>query len=382
VASKTTDVIIIGGGVMGCSIAYHLAASGVQAVVVERLSQVGAGSTGLCSGGVRHQFSHPLNVELSIASIRKLLTFEEEFNQAIDLHQDGYLFLLTTEELVDTYTSSVAMQQHLGVDSRMLTPQEIADLTPSLNMEGIRAGAYCPDDGVIDPHGVTEGYARRARKLGTEIKLDSEVISVGTTGNRIESVTTTDGAIFAPIVVNAAGPWSAAIGEMAGVRVPVQPYPRYVWVTRDFEHRPQRWTMVIDAETTFYFHREGEGVLMGMGDPAEQPSFNDEVDWAFLEKLTATGVARYPALAEASILSAWAGLYEVTPDHNALLGPTPELEGFFLATGFSGHGFMHGPIIGEIIADLIVGRQPSIDISAFRPDRFSDESEATEVNVV
>jgi sarcosine oxidase subunit beta len=380
--ATTTDVIVIGGGVMGCSIACHLATSGARVVLIERLAQVGAGATGLCSGGVRHQFSHPLNVQLSIASIGKLLAFEQELGQPIDLRQDGYLFLLTTKELVDDYTSSVAMQQQLGVDSRLLTPNEIVDLTPPLNMEDVLAGAFCPHDGVVDPHGVTAGYARRARELGVEIRLDSEVVSIQTEAGRVSGVTTPDGLISAPVVVNAAGPWAAAIGEMAGVTVPVRPYPRYVWVTRSFENRPQRSTMVIDAETTFYFHREGEGVLMGMGDREETPSFDDEVDWTFLERLTETGVARYPALAEASVLTAWAGLYEVTPDHNALLGQSPELDGFYLATGFSGHGFMHGPIVGEIIADLIVGRDPEIDVSAFRPDRFTGTPAAPEKNVV
>jgi sarcosine oxidase subunit beta len=379
---ETYDVIVVGGGVMGCSIAYHLAVRGADVVVLERLSQVGAGSTGLCSGGVRHQFSHSLNVELSIASIRKLVSFEEEFGQEIDFHQDGYLFLLTNDELVASYTESVSLQQRLGVRSEILDRQEIVELVPPLDLDDVVAGAYCRQDGVVDPNGVTAGYARAARSLGARIELDAEVISIITQKDRVTGVQTASDSFSAPVVVNAAGPWAAALGDMAGVVVPVQPYPRYVWVTRAFEHAPKNRLMVIDAATSFYFHREGDGVLMGMGESGEKSSFDHTVDWDFLARLTEVGARRYPALADASILTAWGGLYEVTPDHNPILGEAAALEGFYLATGFSGHGFMHGPIVGEIIADTILGREPAIDFSAFGPQRFSGAHLTSEANFV
>lgn len=379
---KSCDVVVVGAGVMGCSIAHHLAAQGAEVVVIDRLSQVGAGSTGLCSGGVRHQFSHPLNVELSIASLKKLEAFEAEFGQAIDFHRDGYLFLLTSPDLVDRYRKSVAMQQSLGVESKLIDVDEIERLTPPLNLDDVLAGAYCSRDGVVDPHGVTEGYARAARSSGAKFVLDTEVVDIDTESGTVQGVRVADERYSAPCVVNAAGPWSAAVGEMASVTIPVQPFPRYVWVTRAFEDAPRRWTMVIDAATSFYFHREGDGVLMGMGEADETPSFDDTVDWEFLPRLSEVAAARYPALAESSVLAAWCGLYEVTPDHNPILGEAPNLRGFYLATGFSGHGFMHGPIIGEIMADQILGNRPTIDVAPFGLSRFDQDRAAGEQNVV
>ncbi|MCP4901176.1 MAG: FAD-binding oxidoreductase [bacterium] len=379
---RTTDVVIVGAGVMGCSIAYHLAIQGTDVVVLDRLPQVGAGSTGLCSGGVRHQFSHPLNVQLSIESIRKLANFEDEIGQEIEFHRDGYLFLLTDNELVENYRDAVDMQQKLGVESRIVSVEEITQLTPPLALDDVIAAAYCPHDGVVDPHGVTSGYARAARKAGVQIVLDTDVTAVITNRDQVAGVETAKEMFSAPIIVNAAGPWAATIGEMAGLSVPVQPFPRYVWVTRGFENAPSDWRMVVDAASSFYFHREGEGVLMGMGAPDEVSSFDDHVDWSFLDRLIEVGTRRYPALADASIQTAWAGLYEVTPDHNPILGVAPNLDGYFMATGFSGHGFMHGPIVGEIIADQILGRQPRIDVSAFGLNRFSRTDLRTEQNVV
>jgi sarcosine oxidase subunit beta len=379
---KTADVVVIGGGVMGCSIAYHLALEKVSVVLLEREERLASGSTGRCSGGVRHQFSNPVNVRLSIASIHKLRAFEQELDYAVDLHQDGYLFLITREDSLRSFRESAAMQRSLGVCTEILPVEEVARLVSHVRLDDVLAGSFCPDDGIADPHGVTHGYARKARELGAKILMQMEATAIATDGRRITAVCTTAGPIATRTVVNAAGPWSATVGDMVGVPVPVLPFRRHVFITHAFPEVPSNRIMVIDFETSFYFHREGEGVLMGMGDPQEQSSFSEAVDWEFLDRLTDVGVRRYPPLAKASVRRAWAGLYETTPDANPILGEAPLLPGFFLATGFSGHGFMHGPVVGEILADLIVHRQPKIDVSCFGLDRFAGTSLRVEANVV
>ena len=379
---RSADVVVVGGGVMGCSIAYHLARQKVRVVVLEREPRLATGATGRCSGGVRHQFSNSANVQLSIASIRKLKNFAEELGCEIDLHQDGYLFLITKAESLEHFRASAAMQNALGVPTEILPVEKIGELVEHVNLKDVCAGSYCREDGVADPNGVTLGYAGKARELGAEIALENEVIGIRRDGSRIAAVCTRREEIATSVVVNAAGPWSAAVGEMAGVEVPVRPYRRHVFITHGFAEVPRNHLFVIDFDTTFYFHREGEGVLMGMSDPDEPSSFRDAVDWEFLDRVTEVGVRRFPPLANASIRRAWTGLYEVTPDANPILGEASQLSGFFLATGFSGHGFMHGPVVGELITDLILRRPPQIDISGFSLDRFALSKTRPEANVV
>jgi len=308
--------------------------------------------------------------------------FADELDCEIDLHQDGYLFLITEANSLEHFRASAAMQNALGVPTEILPPEKIAELIEHVNLEDVLAGSYCREDGVADPNGVTQGYASKARQLGAEIALESEVTAIKREGSRIAAVLTRSGEIATSVVVNAAGPWSAAIGEMAGLEVPVRPYRRHVFITHGFAEVPRNHLFVIDFDTSFYFHREGEGVLMGMSDPDEPSSFRDAVDWEFLDRVTEIGVRRFPPLANASIRRAWAGLYEVTPDANPILGEALQLPGFFLATGFSGHGFMHGPIVGELITDLILRRPPQIDISSFSLVRFSQSKRRSEANVV
>ena len=378
---KTADVIVVGGGVMGCSIAYHLSLQKCRVILLERDSQLATGSTGRCSGGIRHQFSNPVNVQLSIESIRKLKAFEQEIGCQIDLHQDGYLFLLTRPESVAEFSHSIAMQRHLGVESRLLDRKEVESLAPSVFLGDVLAGAYCPDDGIVDPYGVTAGYAAKARELGAEILLNQDVIAIDSFNGHVAGVRTQKAAFAAPVVVNAAGPWAAPLARLAGVTLPVAPYRRHVYITREFPEVPRTRLMVIDFETSFYFHREGQGVLMGMSDPSEPSSFTDTVEPAFLDQVIDVGVRRFPPLAAASIRRALAGLYEVTPDANPILDETP-LRGFYFAGGFSGHGFMHGPIVGELMAELILKQEPHIDLSGFSLERFSTETLPPESNVV
>jgi sarcosine oxidase, subunit beta len=373
---RAADVVIIGGGCMGASVAYHLARRGVTDVVlVEREPMLGAGSTGRNAGGVRHQFSNEANIRLSIESIALFERYKEEVGTDIDFHQDGYLFLLSTPASVEMFTANVALQQSLGVAVDWLDAAGAAALAPGLVADHVIGATFCQRDGIADPNGVTMGFAKSAQAAGVEIVRDTEVTGVLVEGGRIAGVETTGGSIAAPIVVNAAGPHARAIGRMAGLDVPVDPYRRHIFIAQP-PPAPGRWNvpasriMVIDFESTFYFHREGAGVLFGMGDPHETPTFDLTVQWDFLEKVTPVAARRLPALADAPIARAWAGLYEVTPDANPIIGAARDLPGFHLITGFSGHGFQHSPAAGRILADVITGRDPGMDLAPFALERF------------
>ena len=381
--TRTADVVIVGGGCMGASVAFHLTRLGISNVVlVERETQLGTGSTGRNAGGVRHQFSHDANILLSLESIAVLERFEEYTGFAAELHQDGYLFLLSTPPSVEAFQRNVTLQRSHGVDVDWLSAGDAARLAPGLSTEGVLGATFCQRDGIADPNGVTMGFARAAQANGAAVLRDTEVTGVITRDGRVRGVVTSRGSIEAPVVVNAAGAHARAIGRMAGVEVPVEPYRRHIFIANAATGVPQSRIMVIDFDTTFYFHREGKGVLFGMGDPNETPTFDTTVQWDFLPKVIEVAVGRLPALGEAAISHAWAGLYEVTPDANPLIGEAADLGGFFLITGFSGHGFQHSPAAGRILADLIASRDPKADLSAFAPDRFARQAGGGERYVV
>ena len=380
---RSAEVVIIGGGCMGASVAYHLARRGVTDVVlVERGQLLGTGSTGRNAGGVRHQFSNEANIRLSIESIGVLERFADEVGQPIDFHQDGYLFLLSAPASVETFRRNVALQRSLGVDVQWLDAQEAARLAPGLDASGVVGATFCQRDGIADPNGVTMGFAKTAQAAGVSIERDTEVTGIRVEAGRVAAVETTRGTIDTRRVVNAAGPHARLIGRMAGVEVPVDPYRRHIFIAA-FEgggmnaqgsgppRVPSSRIMVIDFDTTFYFHREGAGLLFGMGDPNEAPTFDTTVQWDFLPQVIDVAVTRLPALADASISHAWAGLYEVTPDANPIIGPADGVGGFYLINGFSGHGFQHCPAAGRLLADLITGRDPAFDLTPFAAERFT-----------
>jgi sarcosine oxidase subunit beta len=371
------DVVVVGGGVMGTSTAFHLAEAGVDVVLLER-DRLGAGSTSKAAGGVRAQFSDALNVALGARGLEAFADFGRRPGQEIDLRRHGYLFLLTRPEDAQAFEAAVALQNALGVPTRLLSRSEAATLAPGVTTDDVLAATFHPGDGWCAPESVVLGYASGARRHGARVLTGVEVLGLAPDGDGTR-VSTTVGALTAGAVVCAAGAWSGALGATAGVELPVTPLRRQILVTEPLPASleallPASMPMTIDAASTFYLHREGPGVLLGMSWERERPGFATDVDEAWLPDLTAAIARRVPALLDVGIAARWAGLYEITPDHNALLGEAaqPASGGRFLyATGFSGHGFLQGPAVGEILRDLYLGRTPFVDVSPLSADRFA-----------
>jgi sarcosine oxidase subunit beta len=371
--TRTADVVVVGGGVVGTSAAYHLAdARAGHVLVLERADHLAAGSTGACAGGFRYQFSSEVNVRLSRASIPMITGFTEEHGLPLDVAQHGYLFLVRTESLWRDFLAANRMHASVGVEADVLSPEEAVSLAPGISAEGLVGATYGPMDGIADPSGLTQGYATLARRAGAEIELGVEVQGVRSSNGRVLGVDTTAGPVDAGVVVNAAGPWAGRLASTVGVDLPLEPIPRHVLVTGPFPGAPERRTLVIDAETTFYFHREGAGVLMGMGGAAEVASFDTTPDEEFIaEELLPTAVRIFPPVEEAAIEHTWVGLYEMTPDRHPIIGQAPGVAGFYLANGFSGHGFQHAPVVGKLLAELIVeGAARTVDISNLGLERL------------
>ena len=383
---KTAEVVIIGAGVVGLSIAHHLARRGMTDVVVlEKETMVAMGSTGRCAGGFRHQFSTEINIRLSLLSVSKLERFAEELEQPIDFHQDGYLFLLQKPEDVESFRQNVSLQRRLGVPVEFIEPEEIQRVLPNteVTIDDVLAATYCEKDGVSDPAGVTEGYRRDALRRGVTISTDQEVVGIDIERGRISGLRTRTEQVSTGTVVNAAGPYAGMVGKMAGIDIPVVPLRRFIWTTKPFAKAPQRWTLVIDFASGFYFHRESGGVLFGMGNREEAPTFDVSVDWEFFDKVMEVAIHRFPPIADTAIKNAWAGSYETSPDAHPILGRVSGLSDFILANGFSGHGFQHAPAVGQLIAEEILdGKAHTLDISALSIDRFRKGSTEAELNVV
>jgi sarcosine oxidase subunit beta len=382
---QTADVVIVGGGVVGVSAAYHLASAGAGSVVlVERVDRLGTGSTGACAGGFRHQFGSRVNVLLSIESIRMITSFSEDHGLPLDVAQDGYLFLVKSQSVWDEFLETAEMQRSLGVEVNVLAPEKVAELIPGISTEGLVGATFGPNDGIADPAGLTEGYATLARRAGARIETGVEANALALTGDRVTGVMTSRGEISSPVVVNAAGVWAGRLCATAGIDLPLEPIPRHVVVTAGFPGAPDRRTLVVDIATSFYFHREGPGVLMGMGSPHEQPSFETVVDERFVaEELLPTAIRVLPPLEEAGVRSSWVGLYEMTPDRHPILGEAPGVKGLFLATGFSGHGFQHAPVVGKLLAEMILeGEAKTVDVSSLGLERFDQAGVKIETHVI
>jgi len=379
---NTAEVAIIGGGIMGVATAFYLAERGIKDVVLLEKDLVSQGSTGLSVGGIRQQFSHPANIRLSRQSMRVFGRFREEFGIDIGYHKAGYLFLAGKEETWRDFLASVETQRRLGVPVEILDQAEILSRWPYLNVSDVRGGTFCAEDGYADPYLVAMGFARSARSLGVRIEELTRVTAIRLKGDRIAGVATTRGAVQAPVVVNAAGPWAAEIGRMVAVELPVLPYRRQAFMTQPFDVFPKPVPMIIDQDATFYFRGADPGLIMGMSDPDEPSSFHLQTDREFMERVVEAAVHRAPQIESARILRGWAGLYEVTPDDNPIIGPIPTRPGFFCAVGFSGHGFQHGPAVGQIMSRLIAGERGDFDLEPFSYERFSRPGDGGERRVV
>jgi glycine/D-amino acid oxidase-like deaminating enzyme len=379
----TTDIVIIGGGVMGASTAYHLARRQAgDVLLLERDAYFGQEATGRCAGGVRYQFATEVNVRLSLASLPMLESFGDETGVDCNYRKCGYLFALTRAEDVAAFQRNVRMQNALGVRTEWLSGDDVRRRLPTMRFPDALAGTFHALDGLADPNSVVMGYVQRARQLGALCRTDVEVTAIETDGGRIRAVGTSCGRVECGHVVNAAGPWLPVVGAMAGVDIPVLPVRRQMVTTARLPALPPDFPFVIDFAQSLYFHREGEGILTGMSNPDQAPGFDQSIDEAWELIALEQAAARMPMLEQAGRLSGWAGLYEVTPDAHPIFGPTP-VQGFWVVGGFSGHGFMHGPIAGKVMAEFILdGRAHSVDVSALDLARFSEHRLIHEYNVV
>lgn len=375
------DVVIIGGGVMGLSSALHFARAGVRVVLLEKGS-LGEGSTSRAAGGVRAVFSDEINIALGLRSLEAFERFEAEFDQPIDLHQVGYLFLLDNDEQVETFTRNAALQHAMDVDSRMITVEEAARLSPLIDTTGLKAALWSPRDGHCTPESVVQGYARAARAAGATIVPGTAATGLVMEGDTILAVQTADGAISASSVLCAAGAWSREVGAWAGVDLPVEPLRRQIVVTEPMPDLAPDTPFTIDFASGLYFHGEGRGLLIGMPESEDSWGFDTAADPGWLTALAEALERRAPSVAEVGVRSGWAGLYEMTPDHNALIGRSRRVPGFLYACGFSGHGFLMGPAVGEVVRDLFLDRSPIIDVSALDLERFTRADARPELNIV
>jgi len=379
----TAEVVIIGGGVMGVSTAYHLARRGVRDIVLlEKDTFLGHGATGRCAGGVRYQFATEVNIRLSLASLPMIERFEEETGVSPQYRPIGYLFVLTRPEDVATFRRNVALQHRLGVATEWLDGDEVRRRLPFMRFPDALAGTFHAKDGLADPHSIVQGYAQRARDLGARLITDAPVTGVRVERGRVRAVVTPQGEIQTATVVNAAGPWAGVVARLAGVDLPITPLRRQWLTTTPLPDLPADFPFVIDFAKALYFHPEGRGVLTGMSNPHEKPGFDQSVDpeWELVHMEAA--MARLPMLERAGVMSRVAGLYENTPDAHPVFGPT-EVEGFHVVAGFSGHGFMHGPVAGLLMAEILLdGRAHTVDVSMLDAARFREGRLIREYNVV
>jgi sarcosine oxidase subunit beta len=390
--TETADVVIIGSGIVGSSVAYHLAEQGcTNVLVIERDAHQGKGSTGKSMGGVRAQFSTPVNIQMSRYSIDFFSRFDEVVGHPADYRAHGYLFCATSERHLEYLKTNRERQLALGVSNvELVTRDDIAKFVPQLRVDDILGGTFCQTDGFVDPHSVMMGFMTNARERGVRLWLDTPVtgieVNAGSAGSspavsaereparQISGVMTSRGFVSTRVVVNAAGAWAAQVAKLAGAQLPVEPLRRQLVPTEPFDGLPQRFPMVIDMSTGFHFRREGKGILLAWNDPEETPGFKTDFDPSFVEKILTRAADRVPRLAEAEVnpRRAWAGLYEMTPDHHAIIGPSPDVRGLYFVNGFSGHGVMHSPASGRITADLVLqGRSSLVDAAQLNVDRFA-----------
>jgi sarcosine oxidase, subunit beta len=354
-APASADAVVVGGGAIGASTAFHLCRLGLGDVVLLERDSLASGSTSKSAGGIRTQFADELNVLIALRSLEEFERFEDLTGADISFRQHGYLFLLDSDEDAATFRKALALQHGLGVPSRELTPSEAAEIVPQVSLDGLVAATFCARDGTATPEAVVQGYASAS---GATILQGCPLTGVDIRAGRIAAVETPQGRIATDTIVCCAGAWSKEAAALAGVELPVEGLARSMWFTPEDGGLPERLPLTIDFSTGFYVHREGPGLAFG----GRQPKLEDVAEAA---------ARRLPALVDLPVQSSWWGWYDVSPDWNALVGEAAEPSRFFYATGFSGHGFQQAPAVGEHLAELVLGREPTLDLTALSVDRFS-----------
>ena len=380
---KKADVVIIGGGVMGASTAYHLVKRGqTNILLLERESFFGTGATGRCAGGIRHQFNTEVNIRLSQKSLAMIDTLEEETGQSAMVRKCGYLFVLTDEKDVPVFQKTLKLQDSLGVKTEWLSGDEVSRLAAPCVFPDAIGGTFNPDDGLADPNSIVMGYIKAARRQGAVCLTDCTVTDFELENNKVRKVLTSLGSVETETVVNACGPWSTFLGNVIDLEIPVSPLRRQWFVTEKVPELPAEFPFVIDFSQSLYFHREASGLLSGMSNPNQKFGTDQSIDQDWEIRHIKEALARLPLLENSGIKARQAGLYELTPDAHPIIGSTP-VDGFYLLTGFSGHGFMQGPICGKLMAEILIdGKASSVDISMLDYKRFEENRLIQEYNVV
>jgi sarcosine oxidase, subunit beta len=377
------NIMVIGAGIVGASCAYYLAKRGAKVTVLERASQPATGSTAKSAAGIRHQFTHPENVRMTLFSAKVFSAFEALTGYDAGYRKVGYLFLLS-KDMLGSWSRHQKMQQALGCRVQGLDLLETAEKYPYLDLTGLEGSSLGPDDGTVDPHAVTLGFLDAAKKMGAVIKLEHDVLELKRQHNQWV-VLTNKGRLEGDVVVNAAGAFSGEVGQRAGLDIPVLPYRRNIYATAPAPNFPHPTPLIIDMTTGVYLRSEGERFIFGLSNHDEVAGDNQAVDWAWLEHTLDLALPRFPFLENAGLdrKACWAGLYEITPDHIPILGRMPNAENFYNACGFSGHGVQHAPATGFILSEEILdGAAHTFDISDFRYERFARENERLEANIV
>jgi sarcosine oxidase subunit beta len=368
--TTTRSIVIVGGGIVGLSTAWHLLQRGCRDILICERDAVGAGSTGRASGGIRQQFAREVEIRMAVESVAFWESFDRGFAARMGFRQCGYLYLLTEPERVAEAERNVALQVACGAPSRIVSPDEIGRMVPEVNLDGVLAGSFCPTDGRASPMGAIEGLSRQLRGFGVEIRESCRVTQVHVEHGRVVGLTAGGERITAPVVVNAAGPHAAEVARLAGLALPVRPVRMHQFVTGPITGLTPGRPVLVEPATTLFAAQEGQGMLLGMRQPDASGEHVD-VDWAFWPDLLAVAAHRIPALRDAEVDTAWAGLVEMSPDHVGIIGTVPELAGFVCANGLSGHGFMLAPAVGRIAACLALGdAMPEADLAALSPMRL------------
>jgi sarcosine oxidase subunit beta len=379
---RRAEVVVIGGGIVGASIAFHLAEAGIDDLVLLERSDFACASSGKPIGGVRGQFSDALNIQLAARSLTAYDGFRQSPGADIHLDKVGYLFLLRTPDEVARFEKSIAIQNEHGIPTRLISPAEAHELSPPTDPDPFVAAAFSPSDGHAHPTVAASAYVDAARRRGARAVTGCDVLDIEIRGGEIAAVQTSRGSVRTSIVVCAAGPWSGEIGAMVGVELDVRPVRRQIAFSEPLAPSAPRLPFTIDYDSTFYFHSAGDGVLLGMSDPDQAPGFGCDYTEEWLPTLRRSAARCAPSLADVPVSHGWAGLYEMTPDANALIGESRSVGRFLYATGFSGHGFCQAPATGEVIRDLVRAEQPFVDVTPLRAERFAERAPVIEANIV